>query len=214
MSNLAQQKLGSAAQKNYVGKVAAAIAAAITMWQLQAKFVNVKINGPVAVSPPGSLQGPTLEAQIKSLSPQGSDWERKMSAAIAAGVSNAWKNWQQSVFVPGLPWYPTFAAFPGPMAPPTPNIPTPIATLGQNAGSLSSGSIKNAIVAKAAGVANAAVIADAVATGVATAFVTWQTATMVKNVMGQGPVPSFAPPYVPVGPVVLGDTVPVPGAFL
>jgi hypothetical protein len=136
-----------------------------------------------------------------------------MRAAIAAGVSNAWKNWQQSVFVPGLPWYPMFAAFPGPMAPPMPNIPTPVAALGQNAGALTGGSIKNGIVAKAAGVANAAVIADAIATGFSAAFLTWQVATMVKNVMGKGPVPSFAPPYVPTGPVVMGDTLPVPGAF-
>jgi len=31
---------------------------------------------------------------------------------------------------------------------------------------------------------------------------------MVTNVMGMGPVPAFAPPYVPVGPVVGGSILP------
>jgi hypothetical protein len=29
--------------------------------------------------------------------------------------------------------------------------------------------------------------------------------------MGKGPIPSFAPPYVPVGPVVMGDNISAPG---
>jgi hypothetical protein len=34
---------------------------------------------------------------------------------------------------------------------------------------------------------------------------------MVMMVMGQGPVPTFSPPYVPVGPVVSGTILPTPG---
>jgi hypothetical protein len=30
-------------------------------------------------------------------------------------------------------------------------------------------------------------------------------------VLGKGPIPSFAPPFVPVGPVVMGDNVGTPG---
>ena len=32
----------------------------------------------------------------------------------------------------------------------------------------------------------------------------WKVSTMVTNVLGTGPVPIFAPPFVPVGPVVMG----------
>src|SRR6185503_21239842 len=46
--------------------------------------------------------------------------------AVAKGVSKCFKDWQDKVMVPGLPWYPAFAAFPGPMAPPMPNIPMPL----------------------------------------------------------------------------------------
>jgi hypothetical protein len=33
----------------------------------------------------------------------------------------------------------------------------------------------------------------------------------VVGVLGQGPVPSFAPPTIPVGPVVGGSVIPTPG---
>jgi len=41
----------------------------------------------------------------------------------------------------------------------------------------------------------------------------WKVSTMVTNVMGTGPVPTFAPPYVPVGPVVAGVGTMIPGGF-
>jgi hypothetical protein len=37
---------------------------------------------------------------------------------------------------------------------------------------------------------------------------------MVTNVLGTGPVPTFAPPYVPVGPVVGGVANMTPGGFV
>jgi hypothetical protein len=37
---------------------------------------------------------------------------------------------------------------------------------------------------------------------------------MVTLLMGKGPVPSFAPPFVPVGPVVAGDNISQPGHAL
>jgi hypothetical protein len=46
------------------------------------------------------------------------------------------------------------------------------------------------------------------------AFQMWKTSTMVTNVMGTGPVPSFAPPYVPVGAVVGGVGTMLPGGFV
>ena len=45
-------------------------------------------------------------------------------------------------------------------------------------------------------------------------FQIWQASTMVTNVLGTGPVPSFAPPYVPVGPVVMGTGTMTPGGFV
>jgi hypothetical protein len=36
-------------------------------------------------------------------------------------------------------------------------------------------------------------------------FTIWSVNSQVTLVMGKGPVPTYAPPYVPTGPVVGGD---------
>src|SRR3569623_1370390 len=41
----------------------------------------------------------------------------------------------------------------------------------------------------------------------------WKVSTLVTNVLGTGPVPTFAPPSVPVGPVVGGVGTMTPGGF-
>jgi hypothetical protein len=38
-------------------------------------------------------------------------------------------------------------------------------------------------------------------------FRDWKQTAQVVGVMGRGPIPSYAPPYVPVGPVVMGDNI-------
>ena len=39
------------------------------------------------------------------------------------------------------------------------------------------------------------------------------TSLMVTGVMGFGPIPTFVPPFVPVGPVVMGSVIPMPGVL-
>ena len=51
-----------------------------------------------------------------------------------------------------------------------------------------------------------ATLFNALATGINTMFVAWKASTMVTNVLGSGPIPTFAPPAVPVGPVVRRPT--------
>jgi hypothetical protein len=55
---------------------------------------------------------------------------------------------------------------------------------------------------------------DAIATVLALAFTTWLPAQQVMLVMGKGPIPTFAPPFVPVGPVMGGDNIAVPGHLM
>ena len=43
-------------------------------------------------------------------------------------------------------------------------------------------------------------------------FESWRASRMVKNLIGTGPVPTFAPPFVPVGPVVGGTAFAPPPA--
>ena len=55
---------------------------------------------------------------------------------------------------------------------------------------------------------------DAIATVLALAFLMWLPMQQVMLVMGKGQIPTFAPPFVPVGPVVMGDNLPVPGHLM
>ncbi len=55
---------------------------------------------------------------------------------------------------------------------------------------------------------------DAIATVLALAFLTWLPAQQVMLVLGKGPIPTFAPPFVPVGPVMGGDNIAVPGHLM
>ena len=100
-----------------------AVGFAHNMWKLQAKFGNLQIMAVSAIGSPGCLSGPELESLIKT-APQCAAWTGNMAKhrdAVAKGVSKCFKQWQDQVTIPGLPLYPAFAAFPGPMAPPMPN---------------------------------------------------------------------------------------------
>jgi hypothetical protein len=191
------------------------------MWKLQAKFKDLKIMSVSAIGAPGCLDGPELESNIKN-APMVASWtdgKAKHRDAIAKGVSKCFKDWQGMVTVPGLPWYPAFAAFPGPMAPPMPNVPTPlIACPSAQMAAMTPPQLKSAMddaldggIKKEDPEKQFEALHDAVATVVAAAFMLWLPAQQVMLVMGKGPVPSFAPPYVPVGPVVGGDNIATPG---
>ena len=54
---------------------------------------------------------------------------------------------------------------------------------------------------------------DAIANAFNTTFTQWKGTTMINNVIGTGPVPTFAPPYVPGGPVMGGVGTGPPGCF-
>ena len=206
------RKPNSQKAEPYVEKACQAVGFAWEMWRMQAKFKDLRINGPVAIGAPGCLDGPEWEGFIKSMAPQSNAWEKRLSNAIASAFSEAWKKYQDSVMVPGLPWYPAFAAWPGPMAPPTPNVPMPLVALSQNAQFLAPGTLKAKISEKAGKSTEfAEQIAEALAFGFNAAFLLWLPMQQIVNVLGKGPVPSFAPPYVPVGPVVGGDNLATPG---
>ena len=199
-----------------------AVGFAHNMWKVQAKFQNIIINGPTAVGTPGCLNGPELESLIKN-APMVAAWtgnKAKHRDAIAAGVSKCFKQWQDMVTVPGLPWYPAFTAFPGPMAPPMPNVPTPLITcpsgmmsmiaspqmMKTEMGNALDGGLKSKDPDK-----HYEGLHEAIATVLSLAFVAWLPQQMVMLVMGKGSIPTFAPPYVPVGPVVMGDIISAPG---
>jgi hypothetical protein len=195
------------------------------MWKLQAKFKDLKVMSVSAIGAPGCLDGPELESNIKN-APMVASFDgnkKKHRDAVATGVSKCFKKWQDKVMVPGLPWYPAFAAFPGPMAPPMPNIPMPLITCPS---AMMTQIIMPDDMTKAMDDALASgmkdkdpdkqyhALHDAIATVLSLAFLMWLPMQQVMLVMGKGPIPSFAPPFVPVGPVVGGDNISAPGHLM
>ncbi len=202
-----------------------AVLFAHTMWKMKAGLKNLKINAVTALGTPGCMDGPELESLIK-YAPSAATMTGNEAAyrdAVAAGVSKCFKNWQDMVTVPGLPWYPAFAAFPGPMAPPMPNVPMPlIACISAMVTDIAAPfSMKSEMISALDGGLKQKdpdkqheALFESIAVPLALAFLIWLPMQQVMLVMGKGPIPTFAPPFVPVGPVVMGDNLPTPGHHL
>ncbi len=200
--------------EKYIDGICDAIALGWNQWRALAKFSSLQIMAVSAIGAPGCLKGPGLKNLILPTAPKKSSNETKFSKAIATHIGDAFKKWQDQVMVPGLPWYPAFAAFPGPMAPPMPNVPTPLASCpSAMMAEMTPPKLKDGMV-KALNDKDAqhhAALFDSIGQAVATTFTTWLPTQMVMNVLGKGPIPTFVPPFVPVGPVVAGDNLPIPG---
>jgi len=207
--------------KDFHDTILDAVSFAHQMWCLQAKIKGINIMAVAAVGPPGSIDGPELESLIKS-APAVASWSGNMAKhrdAVAKGVSKCFKDWQGQVAVPGLPWYPAFAAFPSAMAPPMPNIPVPLIMcpsakitslvmpddMTKAMDDALDGGLKDKDPSK-----QYHALHDAIATVLSLAFLLWMVQQQVMLVLGKGPIPSFAPPFVPVGPVVGGAEVGTP----
>lgn len=187
---------------------------AVRAWQAQARFRDVLIQGSMAHG--GRVAGPSLKTLIKAKM-QGRGAPDDAADRFAAAVAEPWKLWHEALRVPGLPWYPAFASFPGAKAVPTPNTPTPLAALtSPQAPQLLPPALKARIVAALGALAHqpgAALAAEQFAQRFGTRFAAWQATVMVAGVVGSGPVPSYRPPRVPAGPVVGGSVADTPGGF-
>lgn len=183
-------------------------------WQSQALLSGVAINGPTASR--GFITGPPFLTLVLAQAPKQDPATLRMSTALANGFQTAFSKWMVSVNVPGLPWYPTFAAWPGPQAPPTSNVPSPLSALRMNATVLFKANLKMEMVHELPSAdrsdPTALAIVEAMAEAIDQAFKLWLNTTMVTQVLGSGRVPSWTPAR-PVGPVVGGTGQMTPGGF-
>ncbi len=193
--------------------------AAFDMWRLQAKFKDLKVMSVCAIGTPGCLDAPELKDCYIAWSSTKTGNAKAYAEAVEKGVSKCVKEWADKVMVPGLPWYPAFAAYPLASAAPVPNIPMPLITcpspnmakltpdeLGKAMADALSSSVKDEDGDK-----QYEALFDSIGTALSLAFIMWLPQQQIMNVLGKGPVPTYAPPYVPVGPVVAGDNIAIPG---
>lgn len=197
----------------YMDGIVDAICSAWGNWQSAASITGVIINGPAAMG--GVVVGPPMGPLIMASAPKSKVNHLKWSKAIADAIDVGWTAFQNSIKVPGLPWYPAFSMVTLAMAPPTPNTPTPVASLTSVTVSLSANALKGLMIANLASPQWPfhQELFEAVADGFEKMLNMWMGTTQVTNVMGTGPVPTFAPPVVPGGPVVMGTGNMPPGGF-
>jgi hypothetical protein len=189
-----------------VDRLCDGVASAWQLWQMTAFFTNVLVQGPAAMM--GQIQGPPLGPMVLALAGASSGPEAEAAQAVAGALDDGMKQWQSQPKFPGLPLYPSFAALPMPNAPPTPNVPVPVTAL------IGGAAPPHLNASGRATDPGAAVVAEAVLGAISgEAWQLWASSTLVANMLGHGPVPTYAPPYVPVGPVVGGTVLPVPGVL-
>jgi len=199
----------------YIDGICGAICDGIDKWMKMTMIAAVVINGPVGMLLPGGVTGPPLMPLILAAAPKKTSQELKYSTAVANAFGALWTPWHMGLT--GMLMYPAFAAFPGPMAPPMPNIPIPlIAFSSPGESGLSPNNLKNFMNANLADpqALHAMDLFDSIATAFSTVFQIFKASTLVQNVLGMGPIPTFAPPFVPVGPVLGGMVIPTPGVLM
>lgn len=177
---------------------------AIQVFAVAASLKDVIVNVGVAVG--GNMTGPSIAPLIQGVM-MGSGAPGSVASAFGSAANAGWRGWLSKVSVPGLVWYPSFASWPGPMAGPMPNIPTPLIAIAPGA-TIDGGAVASAIKGRLGDQGEepeAQQAADDFGAWLSTGYLIWAAGIQVMNVMGKGPVPNWAPPYVPAGPVIQGD---------
>jgi hypothetical protein len=194
---------------------------AVNEWIGKARIQGGRIQATDAVLTPGSL---TSESNL-----QDGVFQRLVRAKVAAPVAvalsaalaAAWNEWAAGfqMHLPGA--YPTFAAVPAPYAQ-APSASMAPLTQGSSPGEMA---LKAPVLARRLitsvkpharmlGAGSPDQSMTALATWVDASFDEWKRVVRIGGLMGKGTVPTYAPPYVPVGPVVMGDNASVGPAFV
>jgi hypothetical protein len=209
-----QQKLMSDKFEAYIRYASEAIALAWYKRQQESLLTGVNIVGRIAsggvIAPRSHLNGCLGIAFADNTDA----WRKPRNDAIRTALGKAFDDYFGALTVPGLPWYPTFEAVRMPVAPPTPNSPSPLISLSGNVEGLRPQILGPAISAAFGPVQEFSdKLFAALAEGFWSAFDIWRTQTLVRNVMGSGPVPGYAPPMIPQGRVIGGVGNMIPGGF-
>jgi hypothetical protein len=182
----------------------------VTLWAATARIdpARCKVNAVTAIGAPGVLKsghqfGGVIRDKLKAL-------QAPIPIATAWGqaFSEAWHMWESGVTIPNLPWYPAFAAVPGPQAPPTPNVPTPLDKLfSSGRAAMKETALTQSITTRLGSYGQSSAAKNAVkafASDISKRFSVFLGQAMITNVMGFGPVPTFKPPLTLAGPVANG----------
>lgn len=185
---------------------------AVNEWITAARFDNGRINGPNLQILPGGLQSPiSLEAKILPAMTKAGVPPR-IATPLSQALASAWSSWAAGFQLTALA-FPTFAAVPGPVAPPTPSVPILLRNAASPGESFLRSSVLSATIIQSLQSQRSLASGDmlkainSLAQWVDMSFQEWKANVVIVGMIGQGSVPTFAPPYVPVGPVSQGSLV-------
>jgi hypothetical protein len=196
----------------------AAFGQGVNDWIIASYVQGGWVRGPNAELTPGSLKSSVDVEQRMVHALAVGRVPAAVAQALARELGGAWREWADGFRLSLAGAYPTLAAVPGPVAPPTPAAGAYPVSRGTSAGEyrLSAATLSPRLVSALQGHAGRDIpglnnaIKD-LTSWVEASFRDWQLTAQIVGVMGKGPIPSFAPPYVPVGPVVMGDNISGPG---
>ena len=205
------QARGGAGQWGKLSRLASAAAIEEAREWLRKVYIDKNkctVNGPTAIGKPGVLKSRyTFQGKIHSALRAGGA-STTIAKAWDRAFKESWEEWARKVMIPGLPFYPAFTAFPGPKAPPMPNVPMPLTTMPSSGiAAMSPPKLSQKVLSKLGSKAKLPTVQNAVqsfANMLGGRFALCLKGCQMTSVMGSGPVPTFAPPAVPVGPVVNG----------
>jgi hypothetical protein len=185
---------------------------AVNDWIGKARIQGGQVRGPAAFLTPGSLVSDTNIEMVVLQNLVAGHAPPDVARVLAHELAEAWNGWAASfqAQIPGA--YPTFAAFPGPVAPPTPMAPVAL-TQGNSVGEMAlkspmlTSKLMSALRAFGGRIQGGS--PDQAIKGLAdwidASFQEWKGQARLVGIQGRGAAPNFAPPYVPVAPVLGGD---------
>jgi hypothetical protein len=184
-----------------------AVASGVDAWTADSAILGGEINGSALYLAPGTLDGPSFAPAIQqAVADAGAPPE--VAAALALALWQPWFTWTRDYTLSVPKAVKGFAAVAAAEVGPTPLAIRPLKK-GSAPGKIAlTSDVLHEIVLQLVPGANeptAAAPLGALVTWYAGAFLKWYRGAKLTNlVMGKGPIPTFAPPYVPVGPVVGG----------
>lgn len=177
----------------------------------------------------GVINGPVLE-DLEVAVPRGLVKERVYGALVEVGVPIAiarpwaktaekvWRRQWRRYKLPATEAFPTFAAVAAPEAPPTEAEPFRLQPeASPKWEDLNATALFNDLAERLGDLLQLPGLPDAIkrwAVDATAPLPAFSEKAQVYGVHGKGPVPAFAPPYVPVGPVVMGDNIAAPGHLM
>ncbi len=205
--NVSAAKEGS--WDRFVDAAEGSIARGVDAWAAGAGVAGGEVNGSAVFVPPGALNSDVDFRQGVDDALLKAGAGEDVAAALSGVAWEGWRGWSSSYSLSLPDGVRAFAAVPGPEAPSTTLEPmrlhdgSALGRIGMSADAQSEALRR--LLAQHLNEPGAADAIDRYTRWYEKSFDKWFQHAIVENLVAKGPVPSFAPPYVPVGPVVRGD---------